>query len=149
MREILSSAFKDAMKRQDKRCMATLRLIQAAIHDRDIANRGQGKDPIEDAEIIGVLAKMIKQREESLAIYAANNRPELAEQEREEIAIITRFLPAQLCEAEMRQVCEEIVTDVNAAGLRDMGKCMAALKERYAGKMDFTQASSMVKDLLR
>jgi uncharacterized protein len=149
MREILSAAFKEAMKRQDKRCVATLRLIQAAIHDRDIANRGLGKDPIDDAEITAVLVKMIKQREESRAIYAANARPELAEQEREEIAIITKFLPEQLCEDEMRSACKKIVTDVNAAGLRDMGKCMSALKERYAGKMDFTQASSVVKQLLQ
>jgi hypothetical protein len=149
MREILSSSFKEAMKRQDKRCMATLRLIQAAIHDRDIANRGLGKDPIADDEIAAVLTKMIKQREESAGIYEANARPELAAQEREEIAIIRKFLPEQLCEAEMRNACAKIVTDVNAAGLRDMGKCMSALKERYAGQMDFTQASAVVKQLLQ
>jgi uncharacterized protein len=149
MRDILNTAFKDALKRQDKRCMATLRLIQAAVHDRDIANRGSGKDPIGNDEIVAVLIKMIKQREESAAIYAANARAELAEQEREEIAIIRKFLPEQMCEAEMASACKKVVTDVNAAGLRDMGKCMSALKEQYAGKMDFTQASGIVKQLLQ
>ncbi|NJR13656.1 MAG: GatB/YqeY domain-containing protein [Phyllobacteriaceae bacterium] len=149
MREILSVAFKSAMKAQDKRRMATLRLVQAAIHDRDIANRGTGKDPISDDDIVAVLSKMIKQREESVTVYESGNRPELAQQEREEIAIIREFLPEQLCEDAVRSACEKIVTDVNAGGLRDMGKCMAALKEKYAGQMDFTQASGIVKRLLQ
>jgi uncharacterized protein len=149
MRGNLSSAFKEAMKRQDKRCVATLRLIQAAIHDRDIANRGTGKEPIGDDEIVALLVKMIKQREESQAIYAANARPELAEQERDEIEIIRKFLPEQMSEDEMRSACRKVVTDVNAGGLRDMGKCMSALKDQYAGKMDFSQASAVVKQILQ
>lgn len=149
MRETLSGAFKEAMKRQDKRCIATLRLIQAAIHDRDIANRGSGKGLIADDEIVAVLGKMIKQREESVAIYESGGRPELARQEREEIDIIRTFLPEQMCEADMRDACRKIVADIGAAGLRDMGRCMAALKERHAGRMDFGAASGVVKSLLQ
>ncbi|MFH1796941.1 MAG: GatB/YqeY domain-containing protein [Pseudomonadota bacterium] len=149
MREILVAQLKDAMKGGDKRRISTIRLIQAAIKDRDIAARGAGKGPVNDEEIMQILAKMVKQRDESARIYEEANRLELAQQEREEIEIIKSFLPKQLGEDEVKQLCARVVADVGADGLRDMGKCMAALKERYPGQMDFGKASGVVKTLLQ
>jgi uncharacterized protein YqeY len=149
MREILAAQLKDALKSGDKRRISTIRLIQAAIKDRDIAARGAGKGPVNDEEIMQILAKMVKQRDESARIYEEANRLELAQQEREEIGVIKSFLPRQLGEDEVRQLCAKIVADVGADGLRDMGRCMAALKERYPGQMDFGKASGVVKTLLQ
>ena len=149
MREILVAQLKDAMKGGDKRRISTIRLIQAAIKDRDIAARGAGKGPVNDEEIMQILAKMVKQRDESARIYEEANRLELAQQEREEVEIIKSFLPKQLGEDEVKQLCARVVADVGADGLRDMGKCMAALKERYPGQMDFGKASGVVKTLLQ
>lgn len=149
MREIFSAQLKDAMKGGDKRRISTIRLIQAAIKDRDIAARTAGKGPVNDEEIMQILAKMVKQRDESARIYEEANRLELAAQEREEIEVIKSFLPKQLGEDEVRQLCAKVITDVGADGLRDMGKCMAALKERYPGQMDFGKASGVVKTLLQ
>jgi len=149
MREIFSAQLKDAMKGGDKRRISTIRLIQAAIKDRDIAARTAGKGPVNDEEIMQILAKMVKQRDESARIYEEANRLELAQQEREEIGVITSFLPKQLGEEEVKQLCAKVVADVGADGLRDMGKCMAALKERYPGQMDFGKASGVVKTLLQ
>ena len=148
MRDILAEQLKTALKAADKRRISTIRLIQAAIKDRDIANRGTGKDLVNDEEILAILSKMVKQREESARIYEEGNRLDLAEQEREEIAIIRSFLPKQLDEAQVRQLCAKVVEDVGADGLRDMGKCMNVLKERYPGQMDFAKASGLVKELL-
>lgn len=149
MREIFTEALNQAIKAQDKRRMGTLRLITAAIKDRDIAQRGAGKDPLTDDEIRQVLTKMVKQRQESAKIYEDNGRAELAAQEREEIAIIEEFLPAQLDPNAVEAACRQVVADTNAQGLRDVGRCMSALKERYAGQMDFARASGVVKELLR
>lgn len=149
MREIFSAQLKDALKAGDKRRISTIRLIQAAIKDRDIAARGAGKSMVNEEEILQILAKMVKQRDESARIYEEANRLELAQQEREEIAVIQSFLPKQLGEDEVRQLCARVVQDVGAGGLRDMGKCMAALKERYPGQMDFGKASGVVKTLLQ
>ncbi|MEZ5839873.1 MAG: GatB/YqeY domain-containing protein [Hyphomicrobiales bacterium] len=149
MRDAFNAALKDAMRDQNKRRMATLRLINAAIKDRDIAARGEGKERISDDEILGVLSKMIKQREESARIYEEAGRLELAEQEREEIEIIRAFLPKQLGEEEMKAACAEVVKEIGAAGLRDMGRTMTELKARYAGQMDFAKASGVIKDLLK
>lgn len=149
MREIFSAQLKDAMKGGDKRRISTIRLIQAAIKDRDIAARTAGKGAVNDEEIMQILAKMVKQRDESARIYEEANRLELAAQEREEIEVIKSFLPKQLGEDEVRQLCAKVITDVGADGLRDMGKCMAALKERYPGQMDFGKASGVVKTLLQ
>jgi uncharacterized protein YqeY len=149
MRERFTTALKDATLKQDKRRMATLRLITAAIKDRDIAARTAGKDPVGDEEILEILGKMIKQRFESTRLYEEGNRLDLATQEREEIDIIKEFLPEQLDEAEMRAVCAEAIKATGSAGLRDMGKCMAALKARYAGRMDFGKASQVVKEQLQ
>ncbi|HEV7321958.1 MAG TPA: GatB/YqeY domain-containing protein [Ensifer sp.] len=149
MRDQFAEALKEALKAKDARRTSTVRLIQAAIKDRDIANRGQGKDPVGDDEILQILAKMIKQREESARMYNEGGRPELAEQERQEIVIINLFLPAQLPEEKVKELCASIIQETGAHGLRDMGKCMNALKERYPGQMDFAKASGLVKDLLK
>ena len=149
MRDKIAEALKTALKSHDKRRISTLRLINAAIQDRDIANRGAGKDPVSDDEILQILAKMVKQRQESAKAFEEGNRLELAEQEREEIAIINDFLPRQLGEDAVKQACRQVVEEVGADGLRDMGRCMNALKEKFPGKMDFGKASGIVKDLLQ
>ena len=149
MREEFAAQMKDALKAQDKRRVSTIRLIQAAIKDRDIANRGAGKEPVSDEEIMLILAKMVKQREESARMYEEGNRLELAEEEREEIEVIRTFMPQQVGEEQMRQLCAKVVADVGADGLRDMGKCMNELKQRYPGRMDFSKASGVVKTLLQ
>lgn len=149
LRQEISQAIITAMKAQDKRRVSTLRLIMAALKDRDIANRTAGKDPVGNEELLTILAKMIKQREESARIYEEGNRLELAEGEREEIVIIRDYLPQQLDEAEVRAACAQVIAEIGAEGLRDMGKCMAVLKERYAGQMDFSMASAIVKELLQ
>ena len=148
MRERISAALKEATLAQDKRRTSTLRLVSAAIKDRDIAARTAGKDPVSDDDIAEILVKMIKQRIESTRLYEEGNRLDLAEQEREEIAIIRTFLPEQLDEEQVRSVCAEAVKATGAHGLRDMGKCMQALKARYSGRMDFGKASAVVKGLL-
>ncbi|PDT42351.1 MULTISPECIES: GatB/YqeY domain-containing protein [Sinorhizobium] len=149
MREQFANALKEALKAKDTRRTSTVRLIQAAIKDRDIANRGQGKDQAGDDEIMQILAKMIKQREESARIYDEGGRPELAEQERQEITIINGFLPEQFSEEKVNELCAAVIAELGAQGLRDMGKVMNALKERYPGQMDFAKASSIVKELLK
>lgn len=149
MRQQFAESMKEAMKAKDTRRLATVRLISAAIKDRDILNRGQGKDPVSDDEILQILAKMIKQREESARIYAEAGRDELATQEREEIDIINGFLPEQISEDKVRELCAGVIAEINAQGLRDMGKCMAVLKERYPGQMDFAKASAILKELLK
>jgi uncharacterized protein len=149
MREMLAQALKDATKAQDKRRLSTLRLIMAALHDRDIAQRGAGKDPVSDEEILAILTKMVKQREESARLFEQGNRLELAQQEREEIAVIQGFLPKQLAEDDVKRVCAQVIDEVGAAGLRDMGRCMNALKEKFPGRMDFSKASGIVKTMLQ
>ena len=149
MREQIAEALKTALKSHDKRRISTLRLINAAIQDRDIANRGAGKDPVSDDEILQVLAKMVKQRQESARAFEEGNRLELAEQEREEIVIINDFLPRQLGDDAVKQACRQEVEEVGADGLRDKGRCMNALTEKFPGKMDFGKASGIVKELLQ
>lgn len=148
MRDCLATSMKTAMKNKDTRTLSTIRLIQAAVKDRDIANRGVGKECVGDGEILQILAKMIKQREESAKIYQDAGRDELAKQEREEIIVIEQFMPVQLDQDEVRAICGKIVEEMEASGLRDMGKCINALKERYAGQMDFAFASKLLKELL-
>lgn len=149
IRDTLANALKESLKAKDTRRTSTVRLIQTAIKDRDIANRGLGKDPLSDDDIMQVLMKMIKQRDESAKIYADNARPELAAGELEEIEIIKSFMPEQLPEEKVRELCASVITETGAQGLRDMGRCMNALKERYPGQMDFAKASGVVKDLLK
>ncbi|MEC9367299.1 MAG: GatB/YqeY domain-containing protein [Pseudomonadota bacterium] len=149
MREAINEALKAAVKAQDKRRMSTLRLINAAIKDRDIAARGAGKDKVSDAELLDILSKMVKQRRESIDIYQKGNRPELAQQEQEEIDIIQSFLPKQLDEKESRKAVASVMDELGCEGLKDMGKVMGVLKERYAGRMDFGKAGQTVKELLK
>ncbi len=149
MRVELNEALKQSLKARDQRRTSTLRLILAAIKDRDIAARAEDRcNGVTDDEILQILAKMVRQREESVIAFEKGNRPELAAQEREEIAIIEGFMPKQLTQDEVRGVCKELVSEIGATGLRDMGKCMGTLKERYPGRMDFGKASAIVKEIL-
>lgn len=145
MRDTINAALKEATKAQDKRRISTLRLISAAIQNRDIAARTAGTEAATDAELLEILAKMIKQREESRDIYAKADRPELATQEAEEIVVIGEFLPQQLSDRETEKAIAEAMAEAGAASLKDMGKVMAALKSRYAGQMNFGKASALVK----
>lgn len=145
MRETINAALKAATKARDARRVSTLRLVSAAIKDRDIAARTAGVSQASDAELLELLAKMIKQREESQAIYAGAGRAELAQQEGEEAVIIREFLPSQLSDDDMAKAIGEAITEVGASSMRDMGKVMGVLKGRYAGQMDFGKASGAVK----
>jgi len=148
LRDQLATQLKEAMKAKNAERLSTVRLIQAAVKDRDIANRGVGKEQASDDEILQILAKMVKQRDESAKIYEENSRPELAAKERAEIIVIQDFMPKQLSDSEVRANVSAIIAETGAAGAKDMGKVMAALKERYAGQMDFAKASATVKELL-
>ena len=148
MRSRLTDGMKAAMKSGEKRKLSTLRLINAAIKDRDINARGSGQERVSDDEILQILSKMIKQREESARIYEEKSRLDLAEQEREEMEIIREYLPKQMDAEEVVAACKEVIAEVNGESLRDMGKCMNALKERYPGRIDFGKASGVVKELL-
>src|SRR5262245_21720787 len=145
MRETITAALKTATKALDKRRVSTLRLVSAAIKDRDIAARGTGKPQATDAELLELFAKMIKQREESEKIYKDAGRTELAQQASEEIAIIREFLPKQLSESDMQKAIADAIAEAGATSVKDMGRVMAALKSRYAGQMDFARASALVK----
>ena len=149
LRAQLNDAMKEAMKAKDAKRLATVRLVLAALKDRDIAARSEtSRDLLGDDEILTLLAKMIKQREESAVAFDAGNRPELAAGEREEIAIIRSFMPAQMDEAGVKQAAQSVIAELGASSIKDMGKVMAAMKERYAGQMDFARASAIVKDAL-
>ena len=150
LRDSIAAALKEAMKTQAKTRVSTLRLINAAIKDRDIAARAEDRcQGLSDAEVLQILSKMVRQREESAKTYEEAGRLELAEQELEEIEIIQSFLPRQLDEGEIAAACCAVVAELDAHGLKDMGKCMGALKERYSGTMDFGKAGAVIKDILR
>ncbi len=149
MRDELSQALKDAMKAKDTRRLSTVRLMQSAIKDRDIANRGAGKDAASDDEILQILQKMVKQRDESAKIYDDAGRGELAAQEREEITILKTFMPEQLSDERVQEIIKAAIAQTGAESARDMGKVMAYLKENHAGQMDFAKASGQVKELLK
>ncbi|MEH3064177.1 MAG: GatB/YqeY domain-containing protein [Methylobacterium radiotolerans] len=148
LRARFTTEMKEAMKAGDKERLATVRMIQAALKDRDIEARGNGKEPISDEEILSLLQKMIKQRTESAAVYEQGGRPELAANERAEIAIVETFLPKQMDETEMKAAVEAAILETGAAGPKDMGKVIAALKGTFAGRMDFGKASGLVKAAL-
>ena len=149
LREQFTAALKEAMKASDRKRTGTLRLVLAALKDRDIAARtAESREGIPDDEILSLLAKLVKQREDSIALYEQGGRPELAAAEREEIAVIREYLPKQMDEAEAKAAIASVIAELGAASLKDMGKVMAALKERFAGKMDFAKASAAVKELL-
>jgi uncharacterized protein YqeY len=148
LRDDINTALKAAMKAHDERRVSTLRLVNSSLKNADIEARGHGKGPLTDDELKSLLQKMIKQRQESVELYDKGGRPELAQNEREEIAIISAYLPKQMSDAEAQAAIAAVIKDLGAASMKDMGKVMAALKERHAGELDFTKASGLVKGLL-
>lgn len=148
MRDEIDARLKTAIKAREKRQTGTLRLINAAIKDRDIEARGQGKEKISDQDILALLQKMVKQREESIAIYSKAEREDLAEQEREEIGFIQDFLPQPLSDDEVAAAIDVAISETGAESLRDMGKVVSTLKTNFPGQIDFGRASKLVKEKL-
>jgi uncharacterized protein YqeY len=148
LRQELNEALRAALKARDARAISTLRLILAALKDRDIAARPARTEGIDESEIVELLHRMVRQRRESIALYEQGNRLDLAQQEAEEIAVIERFLPKQLDEAAAAAAVEATIKELGATSIKDMGKVMAALKSKHAGQMDFGRASQLVKQKL-
>ncbi len=145
----LSDALKDAMRAKEARAVSTLRLILAALKDRDIAARGKGNsEGIGDDDILDLLQKMVRQRRDSIELFEKGGRQDLADKEAEEIEVIQRFLPKQMGPDQIRGAVQEVIEELGAATIKDMGRVMAALKERYAGRMEFAKASALVKERL-
>jgi uncharacterized protein YqeY len=147
LRENFTSELKLAMKAGEKRRVETIRMITAALKDKDIEARGAGKE-VSEEDILALLQKLVKSRQESMEIYDKNNRPELAAQEREEIAVIATFLPQQMSDDDVAAAIQAAISETGAASIKDMSKVIAQLKARYAGKMDFGKASGLVKAAL-
>lgn len=149
LRTQISDSLKTAMKAKDSVRVSTLRLVQAAIKDRDIAARSKDQqEGCGEAKILEILAKMVKQREESASVYEKAGRLDLAERERAEIEVIADFLPKQMSEEEIDQAARDVVNELEAVNLKDMGKCMGLLKKRHAGSMDFSKAGAVLKGIL-
>lgn len=148
LRDDINSALRSAQKAQDKIRRSTLRLINAAIQDRDIAARSADQDGVSDDTILEILSKMVKQRQESAKTYETGLRLDLAEQERAEISIIEEFLPRQLDDSEIAVAIDNACTTLEATSLKDMGRLMAYLKENFAGRMDFARAATLIKEHL-
>ncbi len=148
LREAINNAVKEAMKARNERALSTLRMVNSTIKNADIEARGQGKPPLSDADLLGLLQKMVKQRQESVELYDKGGRSELAAQEREEIAIISAYLPKQMSDDEVKAAVAAIISETGASGIKDMGKVIGALKAKYAGQMDFGKASGVVKAAL-
>ncbi len=148
MRNAIAASLKEAQKSQNKRRVSTLRLVLAAIGERDIALRGKGKDKADNEEVLDILTKMIKQRIESSKMYKEGGRPELEAQELEEIEIIREFLPKQLSEDEAQAAINAAIEETGAASLRDMGKVMGVLKSKYRGQLDMGKAGGVIKGVL-
>jgi len=149
LHERFNEQLKEAMKAKDQKRVSTLRMVLAALKDKDIAARTEtSREGVSEEDVLGLLAKMIKQREESAAAFESGGRPELAQAERAEIAIIREFMPRQMAAEEARAAAQSVIAELGASSMKDMGKVMAALKERYAGQMDFAKASATVKELL-
>jgi uncharacterized protein len=148
MRETLMNSLKEAMKAGDKPRVGTVRLIQAALKDKDIELRGLGKGQATDDDIMALLQKMVKQRQESIAIYEGAKRQDLVDSETTEMNIISGFLPRQMSEDEAKAAIAEAIAGTGAAGMKDMGKVVAVLKAKFAGRMDFAKASQLVKAAL-
>ncbi len=149
MRDKINDDLKTAMKAGEKDRVGTLRLINSAIKSADIDARPSGKDKVSDADILSVLAKMVKQRRDSIEQFNAGGRPELAAKEAAEITVIEGYLPKQMSDDEAKAAIAAIIKETGAAGPKEMGKVMAALKAKYAGQMDFGKASALTKDLLK
>jgi len=148
LRERFTADMKEAMKAGDKGRLGAIRLIQAALKDKDIEARGNGKDPLSDEEILALLQKMVKQRQESITMYEQGGRAELAQQEKNEVEVISSYLPKQMDEAETKAAIEAAIAETGAASMKDMGKVVAALRAKFAGRMDFGKASGLVKEML-
>ena len=148
LRDDINNAMKEAMKARDERRVSCLRLMNSTIKNADIEARGAGKGPLSDGDLLGVFQKMIKQRQESKELYEKGNRPELAKQEADEITIIQAYLPKQMSDEEMKAAIAAAIKETGAAGMKDMGKVIGALKGKYAGQMDFGKASGLVKGML-
>ena len=147
LRDDINNALKEAMKAKDERKVSTLRMVNATFKNADIEARGSGKT-LSDGDLMPVLQKMIKQRQESKELYEKGGRPELAQQEGEEIAIISSYLPKQMSDSDMAAAIEAAIAETGAAAMKDMGKVVGALKAKFAGQMDFAKASAMVKGKL-
>ncbi|MGP1256865.1 MAG: GatB/YqeY domain-containing protein [Kiloniellales bacterium] len=149
LRSELNDALKQALKNKDQQTLGTVRLILAALKDRDIAARGVGNcDGISEEEVLDMLQKMVKQRRESIELYAKGDRQDLVDKEQAEIDVIQRFMPQQLDDGETRTAVEQTIAELGAGSIKDMGRVMATLKERYAGRMDFSKASALAKGQL-
>jgi len=145
LRDDINNALKEAMKARNERAVSTLRMVNSALKNADIEARGAGKPALGDSELLGLLQKMIKQRQEAIELYQKGGRVDLVKQEQEEIAIIAGYLPKQMSEAEMASAIEAAIKESGAAGMKDMGKVIGALRGKYAGQMDFGKASVLVK----
>jgi uncharacterized protein len=148
LRDAINRSLKEAMKGRDERRVSTLRLMNAAIQNADIEASGHGKAALNEAELLSLFQKMIKQRQESVELYEKGGRAELAKQERAEIDIIASYLPKQMSDVEAGAAISAILQEINAQSMKDMGRAMAALRERFAGSMDFGKASARIKELL-
>ena len=149
LREKINEQFNAALKNKNKTLISTLRLIMAAIKERDIANRtAEKKEAVKDPEIIRVLRKMKKQRQDSVVLYKKGERRELLEAEEAEIKIIDTFLPKQLNEEETKKICKKAIESLGASSIKDMGKIMGSLKQKYSNSIDFSKANTIVKGLL-
>jgi uncharacterized protein YqeY len=148
LRDDINDALKAAMKAREERRVSTLRLVNSALKNADIEARGQGKGPLGDEELLGLLQKMIRQRQESVELYERGGRPELARQERDEIAIIAAYLPRALSDDDVKAAIADAIAATSAAGMKDMGKVVGALKAKYAGRMDFAKAAALIKTTL-
>jgi uncharacterized protein len=145
LRDQINDALKEAMKAKNERAVSTLRMVNSTLKNADIEARGAGKQPLGDPEVLALLQKMIKQRQESVELYKQGGRADLVRQEEEEIAIITAYLPKQMSDDEMKSAIAAAITETGAAGMKDMGKVIGALKAKFAGQMDFAKASGLVK----
>jgi uncharacterized protein YqeY len=145
LRDDMNNALKEAMKAKNERTVSTLRMVNSTLKNADIEARGTGKPALGDAEVLAILQKMIKQRQESVEMYKKGARPDLVRQEEEEIAVISAYLPKQMSDAEMAAAIEAAIKETGAAGMKDMGKVIGVLRTKYAGQMDFGKASGVVK----
>jgi uncharacterized protein YqeY len=148
LRDDINNALKVAMKARDERTISTLRLVNSAIKNADIEARGHGKGPLADEDLLALLQKMIKQRHEAIDLYEQGGRAELAQQEHDEINIIAAYLPKQMSEDDVKAAIDEAIRDTGAAGIKDMGKVIGALKVKHAGRIDLAKASALVKATL-
>ncbi len=145
LRDDINKALTEAMKAKRERVVSTLRMVNSTLKNADIEARGAGKPPLGDAEVVSILQKMIKQRQESVELYKQGGRADLVKQEQDEIAIISSYLPKQMSEAEMTAAIEAAIKETGAAGIKDMGKVIGALRGKYAGRLDMAKASAVVK----